>query len=60
MRFLRWGARAFDNLRLIPPGTGICHQINLEYLARVVWTREAAGARSPIPIRCSAWTATRR
>jgi aconitate hydratase len=38
--FLRWGAKAFDNLRLIPPGTGICHQINLEYLARVVWTRE--------------------
>ncbi len=37
--FLRWGAQAFDNLRLIPPGAGICHQINLEYLARVVWTR---------------------
>jgi aconitate hydratase len=36
--FLRWGAEAFDNLRIIPPGTGICHQINLEYLARVVWT----------------------
>ncbi|HEY4073411.1 MAG TPA: aconitate hydratase AcnA [Herbaspirillum sp.] len=41
--FLRWGARAFDNLRLIPPGAGICHQINLEYLARVVWTREEQG-----------------
>ena len=38
--FLRWGTRAFDNLRLIPPGAGICHQINLEYLARVVWTRK--------------------
>ena len=41
--FLRWGAQAFDNLRLIPPGAGICHQINLEYLARVVWTRESDG-----------------
>jgi aconitate hydratase len=41
--FLRWGGRAFDNLRLIPPGAGICHQINLEYLARVVETREAGG-----------------
>jgi aconitate hydratase len=36
--FLRWSSQAFDNLRLIPPGTGIGHQINLEYLARVVWT----------------------
>ena len=35
--FLRWGSQAFDNLRIIPPGSGICHQINLEYLARVVW-----------------------
>jgi aconitate hydratase len=41
--FLRWGAREFDNLRLIPPGAGICHQINLEYLAKVVWTREEDG-----------------
>src|SRR5690606_5353087 len=38
--FLKWGARAFDNLRLIPPGAGICHQINLEYLARVVWSAQ--------------------
>ena len=36
--FLRWGAQAFDNFRIVPPGSGICHQINLEYLARVVWT----------------------
>ena len=36
--FLRWGSMAFENLRLFPPGTGICHQINLEYLAKVVWT----------------------
>lgn len=41
--FLRWGAREFSNVRLIPPGTGICHQINLEYLARVVWTQEKGG-----------------
>src|SRR5688572_11786111 len=36
--FLRWGAQAFDKLRIVPPGNGILHQINLEYLARVVWT----------------------
>jgi aconitate hydratase len=39
-RFLRWGQKAFDNFRVVPPGTGICHQVNLEYLARTVWTRE--------------------
>ena len=37
-QFLRWGAQAFDNFRIVPPGSGICHQVNLEYLARVVWT----------------------
>ena len=36
--FLRWGAEAFDNFRVVPPGTGICHQVNLEYLARTVWS----------------------
>ncbi len=36
--FLRWGQNALDNFRVVPPGTGICHQVNLEYLARVVWT----------------------
>jgi aconitate hydratase len=36
--FLRWGGQAFANLRIVPPGNGICHQVNLEYLARVVWT----------------------
>ena len=35
--FLRWGQLAFDNFRVVPPGTGICHQVNLEYLARTVW-----------------------
>lgn len=36
--FLRWGQKAFNNFRVVPPGTGICHQVNLEYLAQVVWT----------------------
>jgi len=36
--FLRWGQTAFDNFRVVPPGTGICHQVNVEYLAQVVWT----------------------
>ena len=36
--FLRWGQQAFQNFRVVPPGTGICHQVNLEYLAQVVWT----------------------
>jgi aconitate hydratase len=38
--FLRWGQQAFDNFRVVPPGTGICHQVNLEYLAQTVWTRK--------------------
>ncbi len=38
--FLRWGQTAFKNFRVVPPGTGICHQVNLEYLAKTVWTRE--------------------
>ncbi|MDJ0608071.1 MAG: aconitate hydratase AcnA [Kiloniellales bacterium] len=41
--FLRWGQGAFDNFRVVPPGTGICHQVNLEYLAQVVWTKDDAG-----------------
>jgi aconitate hydratase len=36
--FLRWGQNSFNNFRVVPPGTGICHQVNLEYLAQVVWT----------------------
>ena len=36
--FLKWGQTAFDNFRVVPPGTGICHQVNLEYLSQVVWT----------------------
>ena len=42
-RFLRWGQRTFDNFRVVPPGTGICHQVNLEYLARTVWTKAENG-----------------
>jgi aconitate hydratase len=44
--FLRWGQEAFDNFRVVPPGTGICHQVNLEYLAQVVWTGEAADGKT--------------
>ena len=40
--FLKWGQGAFDNFRAVPPGTGICHQVNLEYLARTVWTKTDA------------------
>jgi aconitate hydratase len=42
-QFLRWGQEAFDNFRVVPPGTGICHQVNLEYLGRVVFTSEQGG-----------------
>src|SRR3954467_10174602 len=38
--FLKWGAGAFNNFRVVPPGTGICHQVNLEYLAQTVWTKK--------------------
>ena len=38
--FLRWGSEAFENFRVVPPGTGICHQVNLEHLAQTVWTRK--------------------
>ncbi|WP_131114145.1 aconitate hydratase AcnA [Lichenihabitans psoromatis] len=38
-RFLRWGQQAFSNFRVVPPGTGICHQVNLEYLSQTVWSR---------------------
>ena len=39
--FLKWGQRAFDNFRVVPPGTGICHQVNLEYLSKVVWSSKS-------------------
>ena len=41
--FLRWGSKAFRNFRVVPPGTGICHQVNLEYLGQSVWTKEEDG-----------------
>ena len=46
--FLRWGAGAFDNFRVVPPGTGICHQVNLEYLAQTVWTKEATNGANTV------------
>ncbi|MBW8336371.1 aconitate hydratase AcnA [Stutzerimonas stutzeri] len=47
--FLRWGQQAFDNFSVVPPGTGICHQVNLEYLGQVVWTREENGEAVAYP-----------
>ncbi|MBG6162853.1 aconitate hydratase [Labrenzia sp. EL_208] len=47
--FLRWGQSAFDNFRAVPPGTGICHQVNLEYLAQTVWTRDENGETVAYP-----------
>ncbi|MCW5583685.1 MAG: aconitate hydratase, partial [Gammaproteobacteria bacterium] len=47
--FLRWGQKAFANFRVVPPGTGICHQVNLEYLAKAVWTREINGTTIAYP-----------
>ncbi|VEE16169.1 aconitate hydratase AcnA [Ectopseudomonas mendocina] len=47
--FLRWGQHAFDNFSVVPPGTGICHQVNLEYLARTVWTKEEDGITLAYP-----------
>ena len=47
--FLRWGQKAFDNFRVVPPGTGICHQVNLEYLAQVVWTTAENGRTIAYP-----------
>jgi len=47
--FLRWGSQAFDNFRVVPPGTGICHQVNLEYLAQTVWTKEIDGVTQAFP-----------
>ncbi len=47
--FLRWGQQSFDNFRVVPPGTGICHQVNLEYLGRVVWQKEQNGENFAYP-----------
>ncbi|HEV7255022.1 MAG TPA: aconitate hydratase AcnA [Mesorhizobium sp.] len=51
-KFLKWGQQAFRNFRVVPPGTGICHQVNLEYLAQTVWTREEEGETFAFPDTC--------
>ncbi len=48
-QFLRWGQMGFNNFRVVPPGTGICHQVNVEYLAQVVWTGEEGGKTLAYP-----------
>ncbi|NOX95250.1 MAG: aconitate hydratase AcnA [Alphaproteobacteria bacterium] len=48
-KFLKWGQGAFDNFRVVPPGTGICHQVNLEYLAQTVWTAKYKGVTFAYP-----------
>lgn len=47
--FLRWGQQAFQNFRVVPPGTGICHQVNLEYLAKAVWHNNIEGTEFAYP-----------
>lgn len=51
-QFLRWGQTAFDNFKVVPPGTGIVHQVNIEYLARTVMTREVDGELVAYPDSC--------
>lgn len=51
-QFLRWGQTAFDDFKVVPPGTGIVHQVNIEYLARTVMTREIDGALRAYPDTC--------
>jgi aconitate hydratase len=48
-QFLKWGQKAFDNMKVVPPGTGIVHQVNLEYLARVVFAKDVDGATVAYP-----------
>ena len=47
--FLKWGQKAFNNFRVVPPGTGICHQVNLEYLSKVVWSTDLDGESYAYP-----------
>ena len=51
-KFLKWGQQAFRNFRVVPPGTGICHQVNLEYLGQVVWTNAEDGETVAYPDTC--------
>jgi len=48
-RFLRWGSEVFEQFRVVPPGTGICHQVNLEYLGKAVWQQELEGIKYAFP-----------
>jgi len=50
--FLRWGGSAFNNFQVVPPGTGICHQVNLEYLAQTVWTKQSGKLEQAFPDTC--------
>ncbi|MBW3096733.1 aconitate hydratase AcnA [Pseudohoeflea coraliihabitans] len=51
-KFLKWGQQAFKNFRVVPPGTGICHQVNLEYLGQTVWTKDEDGETIAYPDTC--------
>lgn len=51
-QFLRWGQTAFDNFKVVPPGTGIVHQVNIEHLAKVVYTRDVDGVTQAYPDTC--------
>lgn len=48
-QFLKWGQDAFDNFKVVPPGTGICHQVNLEYLSKVIWTKKIGDKTVAMP-----------
>ena len=54
--FLKWGQQAFNNFRIVPPGTGICHQVNLEYLSKVVWNEKYKGEEYIFPDTCLLYT----
>ncbi|ENN92827.1 aconitate hydratase AcnA [Bartonella bovis] len=51
-RFLKWGQKAFQSFRVVPPRTGICHQVNLEYLAQCVWMKDEDGCQTVYPDTC--------
>ena len=51
-KFLKWGQNSFENFSAVPPGTGICHQVNLEYIAKTVWTAEVDGKTIAYPDTC--------
>ena len=57
---LKWAQSSFKNMRVFPPGKGICHQVNLEYISKVVATYDSAGVLEAFPTRSSAPTPTPR